>query len=326
MAFSPRAVVVASIAALLVAVVAEGYHGEFTASYYDKTCPDAQNIVRTVMERSVAANPRMAPAILRLFFHDCFVNGCDASVLLNSTDSMPSEKDELPNASLAGFDVVDKIKEELEKKCPATVSCADVLALASRDAVAMLGGPNWSVLLGRKDSLYVAKNATEELPDPKGDLEQLRDMFGKHGLDERDLTALSGAHSVGKAHSCDNFRERIDGYGYDDIDPSYAAQLRRSCEPNCDEAAGVPFDQRTPMKFDTLYYQDLLAKRGLLATDQALYAQGSFAGELVLTYSRNQEAFFADFVTAMVKMGNILPEPWTPAEVRLKCSVANGRY
>ncbi|XP_052160135.1 peroxidase 2-like [Oryza glaberrima] len=334
MAFSSRAVVAVASVALLVAALAssaaaEGYPVEYTESYYDNTCPNAQNIVRSVMERSVAANPRMAPAILRLFFHDCFVNGCDGSLLLNSTDSFESEKKETPNASLAGFDVIDDIKSELERSCPATVSCADVLALASRDAVAMLGGPSWGVLLGRKDSRYVTKNATEELPDPRnGHLDVLLGVFGKHGLDERDLTALSGAHTVGKAHSCDNFEDRIDsGEGYDDIDPSYAAELRQTCQrpDNCEEA-GVPFDERTPMKFDTLYYQDLLFKRGLLATDQALYTPGSWAGELVLTYSRNQEAFFADFARAMVKMGNIRPDPWTPTEVRIKCSVANGHY
>ncbi len=70
--------------ALLVAVAAlasaaQGFpnpfgHEEFTESYYDETCPNAQSIVRSVMERHAAANPRTAPAILRLFFHDCFVN------------------------------------------------------------------------------------------------------------------------------------------------------------------------------------------------------------------------------------------------------------
>jgi peroxidase len=79
MAFSSRAVVAVASVALLVAALAstaaaEGNPVEYTESYYDNTCPNAQNIVRSVMERSVAANPRMAPAILRLFFHDCFVN------------------------------------------------------------------------------------------------------------------------------------------------------------------------------------------------------------------------------------------------------------
>jgi len=81
--------------------------------------------------------PSTAPDILRLFFHDCFVNGCDASVLL---DGKGTEKTAKPNARLEGFDMVDNMKTKLEKKCPGVVSCADLLAFAARDAVTLAGG------------------------------------------------------------------------------------------------------------------------------------------------------------------------------------------
>lgn len=62
--------------------------------------------------------------------------GCDASVLLDNSESIVSEKQAGPNKnSLRGFEVIDEIKERLEEACPQTVSCADILALAARDAV-----------------------------------------------------------------------------------------------------------------------------------------------------------------------------------------------
>ncbi|KAI7979392.1 Peroxidase 72 [Camellia lanceoleosa] len=93
----------------------------------------------------------MAASLLRLHFHDCFVKGCDASILLVSTGSMLSERRSNPNRdSVCGFEVIDEIKFALEKECPHTVSCADILALAARDSTSL------EVPLGRRDSKGVS--------------------------------------------------------------------------------------------------------------------------------------------------------------------------
>ena len=67
------------------------------------------------------------------------LQGCDASVLLDSSGTIISEKRSNPNRNSArGFEVIDEIKSALEKKCPHTVSCADILALAARDSTVLV--------------------------------------------------------------------------------------------------------------------------------------------------------------------------------------------
>ncbi|GMN19034.1 hypothetical protein TIFTF001_050891, partial [Ficus carica] len=77
----------------------------------------------------------MAASLIRLHFHDCFVQGCDASVLLEDSDTFSSEQHALQNRnSVRGFEVIEDAKTEVKKICPGVVSCADILAVAARDA------------------------------------------------------------------------------------------------------------------------------------------------------------------------------------------------
>ena len=126
------------------------------------------------------------------------VQGCDASLLLDNSSSIVSEKGSNPNKnSLRGFEVVDEIKAALEAACPGTVSCADILALAARDSTVLVGGPYWDVPLGRRDSLGASiQGSNNDIPAPNNTLPTIITKFKLQGLDIVDLVALLGMYSM----------------------------------------------------------------------------------------------------------------------------------
>ncbi|URE47848.1 Peroxidase [Musa troglodytarum] len=234
--------------------------GQLSPAFYSRSCPTLQTIVRQTMRTTVLLDPRMGASLLRLFFHDCFVNGCDASVLLDDTATFNGEKNAGPNAnSLRGFEVIDTIKAEVELQCPGTVSCADILALAARDGVALLGGPSWRVPLGRRDATTASQSAANSnLPSPASNLSQLIAAFAAKGLNARDMTALSGAHTIGQAR-CVSFRSHI--YNDANVDAGFASQRQRNCPSSGGDNNLAPLDVQTPNTFDNTYFRNLIALR-----------------------------------------------------------------
>ncbi|KAH0884020.1 hypothetical protein HID58_060116 [Brassica napus] len=106
--------------------------------YYDHTCPKADQIVTNAVKKAMANDKTVPAALSRMHFHDCFIRGCDASVLLDSKGKNKAEKDGPPNISLHAFYVIDNAKKALEEQCPGVVSCADIVSLAARYAVALV--------------------------------------------------------------------------------------------------------------------------------------------------------------------------------------------
>ncbi|KAG8471397.1 hypothetical protein CXB51_036238 [Gossypium anomalum] len=177
------------------------FHGSTNAklstNFYSKSCPNLLPTVKFIVHSAIMKEARMGASLLRLFFHDCFVNGCDGSILLDDdTSSFIGEKNAAPNRNSArGFNVVDDIKSAIEIVCPGVVSCADILAISARDSVTILGGPYWDVKLGRRDARTASQAAANNnIPSPSSNLNQLISRFSAHGLSPRDLVALSGSN------------------------------------------------------------------------------------------------------------------------------------
>ena len=121
---------------LLIAMAAALVQGQGTrVGFYSRTCPQVESIVQKTVNSHFQSNPAIAPGLLRMHFHDCFVQGCDASILI---DGSSTEKTAGPNRLLRGYDVIDDAKTQLEAACPGVVSCADILALAARDSVILV--------------------------------------------------------------------------------------------------------------------------------------------------------------------------------------------
>lgn len=309
---------------MILMIMSTQTHAQLSSDFYAESCPSLFPAVRGVMQRAVAKERRMAASLLRLFFHDCFINGCDGSILLDDTSSFRGEKTAGPNNnSVRGFEVIDKIKSRVEKLCPGVVSCADIVAISARDSVLLLGGPRWSVKLGRRDSKKAGFSAANSgvIPSPFSTLKNLINRFKAQGLSVRDMVALSGAHTIGQAN-CLTFRNRI--YNESNIDLSFALSRRKNCPATSGSGDNkkAPLDIGSPTRFDHSYYNQLLDKKGLLTSDQVLFNGGS-TDSLVGTYSRSLNTFYRDFVRAMIKMGDIKPLTGSHGQIRRNCRRPN---
>ncbi|KAL7216216.1 hypothetical protein ACSBR1_028210 [Camellia fascicularis] len=294
--------------------------------FYHKTCPSIEAIVKETTARFISHAPTLAAPLIRMHFHDCFVRGCDGSVLLNSTKNNQAEKDAIPNQSLRGFQVIDAVKSALEKKCPGVVSCADVLALVARDAISLIKGPFWPVPTGRRDgTISLASEVLANLPFPTFNITQLKSSFASKGLNIKDLVVLSGGHTIGISH-CPSLTNRLynfTGKGDTDptLDPKYIVHLKKKCKPG-DTTTAVPMDP-TPKKFDIDYYTNVEKHRGLFQSDAALLTDSTTSAYIQLQKTPKGSTFLKDFANSMVKMGQIGALTGNSGEIRKICSRIN---
>ncbi|KAK1387469.1 Peroxidase [Heracleum sosnowskyi] len=309
------------------ACVGDGVTITLSFGVYKDSCPEAEAIVYSWVNKAMADDPRMAASLLRLHFHDCI--GCDASVLLDDTPNFVGEKTAAPNAnSLRGFELIDAIKSDIESLCPGVVSCADILTIAARDSVVLSGGPGWQVETGRMDSLTASKTAANnDIPGPNSDVQTLVSKFQAAGLELNDMVTLSGAHTMGKAR-CTTFISRLNGTtdssgaNGPDVNLDFISSLQQLCLASDANAALAQLDLVTPSTFDNQYYVNLISGEGLLTSDQVLVTGDEQTDELVRLYADDQDIFFEEFRRSMIRMGR-LQAAGNIGEIRKNCRAVN---
>ncbi|TYI94802.1 hypothetical protein E1A91_D02G230500v1 [Gossypium mustelinum] len=252
----------------------------------------------------------------------------DASILINGPDT---EKTAPPNLGVRGYEVIDDAKAQVEATCPGVVSCADILALAARDAVFLAKGQKWDVPTGRRDGKVSLASDADKLPAFTDSIEELKRKFAAFGLNARDLVTLVGAHTIGTT-ACEFFSYRLFNFsatsnGADpSINPDFVSQLRTLCPSNGDGTRRVALDTDSVDSFDASFFHNLRKGRGILASDQMLWTDGctrSIVESYLGVRGLPSLKFNVQFGKSMVKMSNIEVKTGTNGEIRKICSAIN---
>ncbi|EAY73618.1 hypothetical protein OsI_01506 [Oryza sativa Indica Group] len=314
-----------------------------TVGFYNGKCGNVsvESVVYDTVKAFLDADKSKGAALVRLLFHDCFVNGCDGSILLDNSTTNPSpEKFAGANLGIAGLDVIDAVKAKLETACPGVVSCADIVVFAGRDASRYMsnGGVNFDVPAGRLDGIVSSSvDAQNTLPDSKADIGKLIANFAAKGFTPEELVILSGAHSIGKAH-CSNFDDRLTAPD-SEINADYRDNvLSKTCKsaPNPTLANNIrDIDAATLGDLasyvvpavggdylDNSYYKNNKNNLVLFNSDWALVGSNATL-QHVNEYAENGTLWNIDFAQALVKLSKLAMPAGSVGQIRKTCRAIN---
>ncbi|XP_020591336.1 peroxidase 42-like [Phalaenopsis equestris] len=297
-------------------------------NFYKESCPQAEDIIREQVKLLYKRHKNTAFSWIRNIFHDCAVQSCDASLLLDSTRKTLSEKETDRSFGMRNFRYLEEIKDAVERECPGVVSCADILVLSARDGIVAVGGPSIPLKTGRRDGRKSRAEVVEKfLPDHNESISSVLDKFGAMGIDTPGLVALLGAHSVGRTH-CVKLVHRL----YPEVDPAlnpdHVPHMLKKCYDPIPDPKSVQYvrnDRGTPMKLDNNYYRNILDNKGLLMVDHEL-ASNPKTRPYVKKMAKSQDYFFEHFARAITLLSENNPLTGENGEIRRHCNLANKNH
>ncbi|XP_062105056.1 peroxidase 29 [Humulus lupulus] len=304
--------------------------GGLSYNFYEKKCPQVENIIRAGLKPVFSTDIASPAALLRLMFHDCQVQGCDASILVDQ-DSEKHDSSEMASAKNFGIrkrKTINLLKSMVEVACPNQVSCADILIMAAREAVATSGGPYIKVPLGRRDSSsapsYELANAL--LPPSTIGVEEMLQIFSNKGMSVEESVAIMGSHTLGVTH-CLNIMNRL--YEGEEgqikgMEHGFEVFLRLRC-PNKESLtsnSSFVLNDPTTFGFDNLYYVNAMSGHGLLRIDAEM-ALDARTAHVVRRFAADEEAFFQAFSSAFVKLSSYGVLVGNNGVIRKRCDVVD---
>ncbi|TKW39688.1 hypothetical protein SEVIR_1G195800v4 [Setaria viridis] len=244
------------------------------------------------------------PIMVRLGWHDSgtYDKNIEEWPQRGGADGSLRFEPELNHGANAGLINALKLIQPMKDKYPG-ITYADLFQLASATAIEEAGGPKIPMKYGRVDVTEPEQCPPEgRLPDagPRDPAEHLREVFYRMGLDDKEIVALSGAHTLGRA--------RPDRSGWGKPETKYTK-----------DGPGEPGGQSWTvewLKFDNSYFKDMKFLSQLpskeqkdqdllvLPTDAALFEDPSFK-VYAEKYAEDQEAFFKDYAEAHAKLSDL---------------------
>jgi len=250
------------------------------------------------------------PIMIRLAWHDA--GTFDKNLKRGGANGSIRFEPEIKHGANAGLTIALNLLKNI-KKSHENVGWADLLQMASAVAIEHAGGPKIPMKYGRVD----AQGPEDCTPDgtlpgaaaPFGDGspsagDHLRRVFYRMGLNDQEIVALSGAHTLGRAWKNRSGFGAENGTRYTTGD----VMPRADGKPGYGSKGGTSWTEKW-LRFDNSYFTNLVNRDTdpellKLETDTTLIDDPQFKPYAV-KYANDQSAFFSDYAQAHKKLSEL---------------------